>query len=131
MTGYGRAGFEVGDLSFDVEVRSVNHRYLDARLKLPRGLADREHALKALAKEKLRRGKVVIQVSPASSGVAAQLDVDLGAGRRGLVGLEVEGHQQARDAAAAAHPGHHLLPRIASLGMRSAASRERADALGS
>jgi uncharacterized protein (TIGR00255 family) len=82
MTGYGRAGFEVGDLSFDVEVRSVNHRYLDARLKLPRGLADREHALKALAKEKLRRGKVDIQVSPASSGVAAQLDVDLGAAKQ-------------------------------------------------
>ena len=45
MTGYGRADFEVGGLGFEIEVRSVNHRYLDARVKLPRMLAEREHAV--------------------------------------------------------------------------------------
>ena len=39
MTGFGRASFQVGDLIFDIEVRSVNHRYLDVRVRLPRVLA--------------------------------------------------------------------------------------------
>ena len=40
MTGYGRGRFEVGGLAFEIEVRTVNHRYLDVRVKLPRLLAD-------------------------------------------------------------------------------------------
>ena len=36
MTGFGRASFQVDALVFDVEVRAVNHRYLDVRVRLPR-----------------------------------------------------------------------------------------------
>jgi uncharacterized protein (TIGR00255 family) len=76
MTGYGRAGFEVGGLGFEVEVRSVNHRYLDARAKLPRVLSDREHLVKTAAQEKLNRGKVDILIAPSSDAVPARLEVD-------------------------------------------------------
>jgi len=76
MTGYGRAAFEVGGLAFEVEARSVNHRHLDARVKLPRTLADREHELKAMAQKKLGRGKVDIHVAPASDSSATRLAVD-------------------------------------------------------
>ena len=76
MTGFGRAHFEVGDLGFEVEVRSVNHRYLDARVKLPRMFADREHAMKTLAQEKLQRGKVDLHVAPSRDSSAARLEVD-------------------------------------------------------
>jgi uncharacterized protein (TIGR00255 family) len=76
MTGYGRAHFEIAGLGFEVEVRSVNHRYLDARVKLPRLLADREHGIKASAQEKLRRGKVDISVSAASDVGSAVVEVD-------------------------------------------------------
>ena len=76
MTGYGRAAFEVAGLGFEVEVRSVNHRHLDARVKLPRMLSDHEHALKALAQEKLQRGKVDIHISPASDTMPSRLEID-------------------------------------------------------
>lgn len=76
MTGYGRAAFEAGGLGFEVEVRSVNHRYLDARVKLPRMLADREYGLKSAAQEKLCRGKVDIHVSPASDAAPVRVQVD-------------------------------------------------------
>ena len=39
MTGFGRARFEVEGSAFEVEVRSVNHRYLDLRVRLPRSLS--------------------------------------------------------------------------------------------
>ena len=35
MTGFGRASFRVGGVAFEVEVRSVNHRHLDLRVRLP------------------------------------------------------------------------------------------------
>jgi uncharacterized protein YicC (UPF0701 family) len=40
MTGFGRSAFEVGGVRFDIEARSVNHRHLDLRFRLPRLLAD-------------------------------------------------------------------------------------------
>ena len=76
MTGYGRAAFEIDGLAFEVEVRSVNHRYLDARVKLPRALADREHGVKAMAQAKLGRGKVDIHISPSSGALPSQLEID-------------------------------------------------------
>jgi len=45
MTGYGRADFQLAGSSFDVEAKSVNHRYLDARAKLPRPLSDHDGAV--------------------------------------------------------------------------------------
>jgi len=76
MTGYGRAAFEVAGLGFEVEARSVNHRYLDARVKLPRMLADKEHHLKSIAQGKLGRGKVEIHVAPASDSGSRRLELD-------------------------------------------------------
>ena len=48
MTGFGRSTREVEGLALEVELRSVNHRHLDLRLRLPRALADREATLKSL-----------------------------------------------------------------------------------
>ena len=42
MTGFGRASVACEGVAFDIEVRSVNHRYLDLRVKLPRVLAQLE-----------------------------------------------------------------------------------------
>ena len=46
MTGYGRAVETVNGREFTVEVRSVNNRYLDCTVKLPRGLSFGEDAVK-------------------------------------------------------------------------------------
>jgi len=77
MTGFGRASFEVAGRSFDVEIRSVNHRHLDARVRLPRALADFEALARSLVQERLGRGKVDVTVAPSDPGRAdAELSVD-------------------------------------------------------
>lgn len=76
MTGFGRAAREAGGVAFEVEARSVNHRHLDLRIRLPRLLADRENALKQRVQSKLARGKVEIVVNLASNAATSKLVID-------------------------------------------------------
>lgn len=76
MTGFGRASREVSGVAFEVEARSVNHRHLDLRIRLPRILADRENALKQRLQGKVARGKVEIAVNLASSAASTKLVID-------------------------------------------------------
>lgn len=69
MTGYGRAVETVGDREFTVELRSVNNRYLDCSVKLPRALSFAEDAVKQRIKALVSRGKVDVFI--ASNSVAA------------------------------------------------------------
>ena len=68
MTGFGHAAFEVDGLAFEIEIRSVNHRYLDVRARLPKALASDERAIKVRVQEALQRGRVDVAVSGATSG---------------------------------------------------------------
>lgn len=68
MTGYGRAVETVNGREFTVEVRSVNNRYLDCTVKLPRGLSFGEDAVKQAVKATISRGKVDVFVSVRSEG---------------------------------------------------------------
>jgi uncharacterized protein (TIGR00255 family) len=78
MTGFGRASFQVGDLPFDVEVRSVNHRYLDVRVRLPRLLAAFETEVRGRVQARFARGKIELSVNtPAGAQQNAQVEVDL------------------------------------------------------
>jgi uncharacterized protein (TIGR00255 family) len=78
MTGFGRAQFEVNGLAFDVEVRSVNHRYLDARVRLPRLLAGFEADLRARIQARISRGKLDASVvSPGGAAAGQRLAIDL------------------------------------------------------
>ena len=63
MTGYGRALGEFADRQITVEVRSVNNRYLDCGVKLPRLYAFAEDAIKQCVKQHVSRGKVDVFVS--------------------------------------------------------------------
>lgn len=76
MTGFGRATREVGGIGFEVEARSVNHRHLDLRLRLPRLLADRENALKQRVTGKLARGKVEVVVNLSAGTASSKLVID-------------------------------------------------------
>lgn len=58
MTGYGRAVETIGNKEITVELRSVNNRYLDCTVKLPRIFAFAEDAVKRKIKEQIQRGKV-------------------------------------------------------------------------
>ncbi|MBO5048926.1 MAG: YicC family protein [Oscillospiraceae bacterium] len=63
MTGYGRAVETVNAREFTVELRSVNNRYLDCSVRLPRILTFGEEAVKQAVKTFVSRGKVDVFVS--------------------------------------------------------------------
>ena len=63
MTGYGRAVETVNGREFTVELRSVNNRYLDCTVKLPRSLSFAEDAVKQAVKQAVSRGKVDVFIS--------------------------------------------------------------------
>ena len=63
MTGYGRAVETVNGREFTVEIRSVNNRYLDCSVRLPRNLAFCEDAVKQAVKASISRGKTEVCVT--------------------------------------------------------------------
>ena len=63
MTGYGRAVETVNGREFTVELRSVNNRYLDCSVRLPRSLSFAEDAVKQAVKASISRGKVDVFIT--------------------------------------------------------------------
>ena len=63
MTGYGRAVETVNGREFTVELRSVNNRYLDCTVKMPRSLSFAEEAVKQAVKQAVSRGKVDVFIT--------------------------------------------------------------------
>lgn len=58
MTGFGRCEITEDNRKILVEVKSVNHRYLDVNMKMPKKLGMFESAIRGLLKEYIQRGKV-------------------------------------------------------------------------
>ena len=67
MTGYGSAKGSVEGLTISVELKSVNNRYLDTSVRLPRSFLFAEDAVKAAVQRHISRGKVDVFVSVDSS----------------------------------------------------------------
>ncbi len=63
MTGYGRHKEETGLGILDVEVRSVNHRYTDLNLRIPRDFQSIEDRIKKLISRKITRGRISVAVT--------------------------------------------------------------------
>ena len=70
MTGYGRAVETVNGREFTVELRSVNNRYLDCTVKLPRMLSFAEDTVKQAVKKSISRGKVDVYITVRSEGTS-------------------------------------------------------------
>ena len=66
MTGYGRGECSYEGGSFTIEVRSVNNRYLDCGIKMPRAYIFAEDAMKARVQATISRGKVDVFVTQTS-----------------------------------------------------------------
>lgn len=62
MTGFGRSEYNDGKRNIIVEVKSVNHRYSDISVKMPRRYSFVEDKVKNTVKEKIKRGKVDVSV---------------------------------------------------------------------
>ena len=63
MTGFGRCEYAKGERRFVVEMKGVNHRYLDVNIRMPKKLNFFETAIRNLLKQSVQRGKVDIFIS--------------------------------------------------------------------
>ncbi len=63
MTGFGRGEAEAGGRQWVAEIRCVNHRHLDLKIKLPRGYGDLEERVRKMVAETLQRGRVDVLLS--------------------------------------------------------------------
>ena len=80
MTGYGRGSFLVGSDAYSVELRSLNHRYLDIKLRSPEHLSPLENRVRELVKKRMARGACTLSIYTESSE-AAQLKLNIGAAK--------------------------------------------------
>ena len=77
MTGYGRARQMLHKRDITVEVRSVNNRYLDCTVKMPRMYAFAEDAIKSCVQKAISRGKVDVFITvDASAADVAKVTVN-------------------------------------------------------
>ena len=63
MTGFGRYEYQHDSRKFTVELKSVNHRYLDVNIRMPKKLNFFETSIRSLLKQYAARGKVDIFIT--------------------------------------------------------------------
>jgi uncharacterized protein (TIGR00255 family) len=63
MTGYGRGSVEEGGRAFQIEVKSVNNRYLDINLRLPRQINALEDNVRKYIASRISRGKIDVYIN--------------------------------------------------------------------
>lgn len=74
MTGFGRGEYTDEIRSITVEIRSVNHRYCDIYVRMPRKYSFAEEKIKSIIKNKVSRGKIEVAVSVDTFGKS---DIDI------------------------------------------------------
>lgn len=63
MTGYGRGEFQESSKSFTVEIKTINHRYNDILVKMPKHISHLEEMIKRNIKDKVNRGRVEVYIN--------------------------------------------------------------------
>lgn len=76
MTGFGRGEFTQGASTFSVDIRSVNHRYCDVSVRMPRSMSVLEEKVREFAAEKISRGKVDVYINYSTFGQNSQVKLD-------------------------------------------------------
>ena len=82
MTGYGAATAAEGGIEARTELRSVNHRFLQIKVRLPAELASLESEVEALVRDKLERGAVTINIAIDAKQLAAKPELDRALAKR-------------------------------------------------
>lgn len=129
MTGYASASGTTGGTAWTWELRAVNARGLDQRLRLPEGLATLEPQVRARIAARLSRGSVsaTLRTRPAETGPATLDPARLDATLTALA--EIEARAEAQGLALARTTAAEVLARMASLGSSDDAAPD-AEALG-
>lgn len=68
MTGYGQSTFTDARASINIEVKSLNSKFLDLSLRLPKQFNEKEHEIRNLITDKLERGKVSVTIDYQPAG---------------------------------------------------------------
>ena len=98
MTGYAVAGAEFASGALHVELRSVNHRYLDIQFRIPDELRPLEAGLREKTGARIGRGKVEVRIAISKSAASqSSLEID-----RALLGQLARLDTQVKDALPAA-----------------------------
>lgn len=63
MTGYGKANLDKNSRRYQIEIKSVNHRYLDISIKMPRALSYLEEDIKKEISKNVKRGKIDVFIT--------------------------------------------------------------------
>lgn len=74
MTGYGKAERELGTRKVSIEISSVNHRYLDLNIRMPRMLTYLEEEVRTIIRQNVARGKIDVNISSFSK---AEEDIEI------------------------------------------------------
>jgi len=82
MTGFGSAQRSEGALALRAEVRSVNHKFLQLKLRLPSELAVLEPEVEELVRERLERGSVSVNVTSHGAAVLSPVELNLTVAKR-------------------------------------------------
>lgn len=80
MTGYGRAVLELPDRSYQIEIKSVNHKYCDINVKMPRNISYLEEEVKKYIQQNISRGKIDVSIvfeNNSSKGVNVCINKEL------------------------------------------------------
>ena len=78
MTGFGKGSFETDSKIYTIEVRSVNHRFIEIKMRLPKGLLSIEEKIDKAIKNTFKRGTFSIYLDIRNNGASpCELDVDL------------------------------------------------------
>ena len=70
MTGFGQTTVAIGNLNVTIEVKSLNSKFLDINLRLPKKYAEKELEVRNLLSDKLERGKISFSIEIQSNGKA-------------------------------------------------------------
>lgn len=82
MTGYGRGEFQESNKSFTVEIKTINHRYNDILVKMPKHIGHFEDMIKRKIKGKVNRGRVEVYINMESvEGNDMEVSVNLALAR--------------------------------------------------
>ena len=63
MTGYGKSTYSSNSREYQMEIKSVNHRYLDINIKLPRAISYLEEDIKKQISNMVKRGKIDVFIA--------------------------------------------------------------------
>ena len=63
MTGYGKSSLSINSREYQVEIKTVNHKYIDTNIKMPRIISYLEEEIRKTISSKIKRGKIDVSIN--------------------------------------------------------------------